>query len=165
MEIKEKYSRHYEESTVIRSDVKSVFAYADDFTNFSSHMNRSSWMMGGGSMNIHLDEGRGQKVGSHIRMNGKVFGINLFLDEVITSYEPPFHKEWQTVEGLNLIVIGHYKLGFEIELKNGNSKLRIYIEYDLPVSARSRWLGRLFGRIYAKWCIRQMINGVKEHFK
>jgi len=26
-------------------------------------------------------------------------------------------------------------------------------------------LGVLFGDMYAKWCVRQMLNGVVEHFK
>ena len=121
--------------------------------------------MGGGKMTTHPDDRNFQKVGSHLRMSGTVFGIKLFLDEVITHHQPPYRKEWQTVGDLDIIVIGHYKLGFEIKPENSNSKLKVYIDYNLPNSFKTRLLGILFGRFYAKWCVNQMISGVGKHFK
>lgn len=162
---KEKYTRHYEENTMIKAGAESLFAYADDHTNFSSHMNKPSRMMGGGSMKIRVDDKKGQKVGSHIQMRGKVLGINLYLDEVVTRHEPPYRKEWQTVGDLKLVVIDHYKLGFKIEPENSNSRFRVYIDYDLPKSGGNRLLGYLLGGIYARWCVNQMVSGVKKHFK
>lgn len=157
--------QHYEDNILISTPPKELFDYVDDHKHFSSHMNKSSWMMGGGRMDISVDEGRGQKMGSHIRMRGKVLGINLFLDEVVTKYEPPYRKEWQTVGDLNLLVIDHYKLGFEIEPKNNNSGFKVYIDYNLPQAAGTRILGYMLGGMYAKWCVNQMINEVKKHFK
>lgn len=121
-------------------------------------------MMGGGSMRTETDEGKGQKIGSHIRMNGSVFGVRLFLDEVITEHEPPYREAWQTVGDINLLVIDHYTLGFEIQTVGGKSKLTVYIDYNLPQSAKTRWLGYLFGGMYAEWCVREMIKGVAERF-
>ena len=164
MKAKGEFTNHYENSVLIPADPQSIFTYADHHTNFSSHMNNSSWMMGGGKMKTHVDERKGQKLGSHIKMSGKVFGINLFLDEVITRHEPPFYKEWQTVGKVNLLVIDNYILGFEIKPDNGGSLLRVYIDYDLPKSAKTYWLGILFGRMYARECVRQMINGTLNHF-
>ena len=157
--------RHYEESLLIPASAEEIFVYTDDHTNFSSHMNKSSWMMGGGRMETRVDEGKGQKIGSHIQMRGSVFGLKLYLDEVIVRHEPPHHKAWKTVGDLNLLVIDHYKLGFDIEPDNTNSRLRVYIDYNLPQSAAVRILGYLFGGMYAKWCVNQMISGVKKHFK
>lgn len=157
--------RHFEKSVSIKASVQEIFEYADDHANFSAHMSKSSWMMAGGKMKTQVDEGRGQKVGSHIRLKGKILGINLYLNEVVTVHEPPFRKTWQTVGDLSLLVIGHYRLGLGINPENSHSKFKAYIDYELPESFRTRWLGYLFGRIYAKWCVNQMINGVKEHFK
>lgn len=161
---KEKYSRHYEESAVVDADVERVFAYADNHANFSSHMNQSSWMMAGGKMVTQTDEGGFRKAGSHLKMHGNVLGVKLFLDEAVTLHEPPHRKEWQTVGEVNLLVIDHYKLGFEIISSDGQTNLRVYIDYDLPQSTKTRWLGVLFGRMYAKWCVSQMISGVQKHF-
>ena len=154
--------RHYESRVLIKAPAEDVFAYVDDPAHLSSHMDESSWMMGGGRMDISVDDGRGQRVGSHIRLSGKVFGVTLFLDEEVTRREPPRMKVWETVGNLRLLVIGHYRMGVEVEPQESNSLLRVYIDYDLPLT--NAWLGRLFGGIYAKWCVRQMIKGTRDHF-
>ncbi len=156
--------KHYEDSMFIPTSPRELFTYADDHKNFSSHMNKSSWMMGGGSMNTQVDSKKFQEIGSHIKMEGTVFGIKLYLDEVVTHYDPPYRKQWQTVGNLNLLVIDQYKLGFEIQPENNNSRFRVYIDYDSPQSAGTRILGYLFGGMYAKWCVNQMINGAKKNF-
>lgn len=153
---------HYEESAFILATPEDIFNYVDDHTRFSSHMNKSSWMMGGGSMNTQVDEGKGQRVGSHIRMSGKVFGINLSLDESVTLHEPPYAKTWETVGEPKLLVIGHYIMGIEIKPKDKQSIFKVYIDYDLPLT--NSWLGRLFGGVYAKWCVRQMLSGTINEF-
>lgn len=157
-----KETRHYEISSSISASPKELFAYIDDHKRFSSHMNKSSWMMGGGRMDVSIDSGRGQKVGSHIRMSGKAFGIGLFLDEVVTRYEPPHIKAWETVGAPKLLVIGHYIMGIEIKPRDTSSLLRVCIDYNLP--EKNAWLGRLFSTAYAKWCVQQMIDGARNQF-
>jgi hypothetical protein len=157
--------QHYEKTALISASSQDVFNYVDDHKSFSSHMNKSSWMMGGGSMDTELDEGQGKVIGSHIRMKGKIFGINLFLDEIVTHREPPHRKVWETVGIPKLLVIGNYTMGFEINSENNNSRLRVFIDYELPTKKSTQWLGQLFGDMYAKWCVRLMINGVTEHFR
>lgn len=164
MTTKRKYSKHYEENIIIKAGADTVFAFVDNHHNFASHMNNSQWWMAGGKFETKIDEGKGQKIGSHIQMSGKILGINMFLDEVIIKREPPFRKSWETVGDLSLLVIGNYELGFELEPENNNSKLKVYIDYGLPRSLRTRWLGIFFGEMYAKMCVQQMINGVKDHF-
>lgn len=156
--------RDLEEKVFIKSPIREVFVYADDHRNFSKHMNESSMMMGGSKMMIDLDEGKGQAVGSHIKMGGNVLGVELFLDEVVTIHDVPHHKEWKTVGDINLLVIGHYVLGYEIKEDKGGVIFRVYIHYDLPKSLKTRWLGILFADMYAKWCVRQMVKGVSDHF-
>lgn len=157
------YKRHYEDSKLIPVYAAEVFAYIDDHTRLSSHMNKSSWMTVGGRMHTSVDARRGQDIGSHIRMSGKAFGITLFLDEVVIHREPPHEKVWETVGELKLLVIGHYRMKVEIEPREGGSLLGVSIEYDLPTI--NTWLGKLFSRIYAKWCVQQMIKDTYNHFK
>ncbi len=154
---------HYEESALVHAAPKKLFAFVDDPLHLSSHMGRPSWMMGGGRMKTETDKGRGQKVGSHIRMGGKIFGIRLFLDEVVTQYNPPRVKTWETVGNLRLLIIGHYQMSVKVEPHEGGSVLRVSIDYGLP--STNVWLGRLFGRTYAKWCVSQMIKSAYEHFE
>lgn len=156
------YERHYEESAVIHADPTGLFSFIDVPSRLSAHMTQSSWMLGGGRMDVGVDEGLGQKVGSHIRLSGRVLGIRLFLDEAITRREPPVLKTWETVGTPRLLVIGPYRLGFEIQPRNNHSLLRVFIDYDLP--ARNVWLGRLFGNRYARWCVQQILRDASRHF-
>ena len=156
--------RHFENEVFIKAPADEIFEYADNPANFSSHMNKSSWMMGGSKMTTHTDKGGGRKIGSHIKMSWSIFGINLYLNELVTIREPPLRKEWQTIGDINLLVINHYRLGFEVEPDKKRSNFRVYIHYDLPKSIQTRWLGLIFGDVYAKWCVNQMIEGLKNHF-
>lgn len=70
-----------------------------------------------------------------------------------------------TPDEINLIVIGHYTMGFEITPQDDNSNLSVYIDYELPKSAKTRWLGYLFGGMYPKWCVRQMLSDNQKHFQ
>ena len=158
------YSGHFEKSSVINADNTSVFDFIDDHGKFSSHMNKSSWMMGGGKMRTEVDEGKGQEVGSHIKMGGNVLGVNLFLDEVVTVRLRPTRKVWKTVENPNLLVISNYQMGVELVTEANKTNLKVFIDYDLPKGG-SKILGFIFGGAYAKWCVDQMINGVVDHFK
>ena len=64
------YERQYSRAVTFDASAEEVFAFADDFTRLSSHMGQSSAMMMGSSMQTTFDEGRGQAVGSHVRMTG-----------------------------------------------------------------------------------------------
>jgi len=156
------YERHYEDSALIPAGAAEVFAFIDDHTRIMSHMNKPSLMMGGGRGDISFDAGHGQEVGSHIRMSGKAFGITVFVDEVITRYEPPRIKIWETVGTPKLLVIGHYRMKVEIEPRADGSLLRLSIDYNLPT--KNVWLGNLFGGYYAKWCVQQVIKDTRNYF-
>lgn len=156
------YKWHYKDSAVIPADATEIFAFIDDHVRVMSHMNKPSLMMGGGRGDISFDDGHGWKVGSHIRMSGKAFGITVFVDEVITRYEPPRIKIWETVGTPKLLVIGHYRMKVGIEPQENGSLLCLSIDYDLPKT--NAWLGKLFGRYYAKWCVQQVIKDTRNYF-
>jgi len=154
---------HYAESLIVSASPQALFSFVDNHANLSSHMGRSSLMMGGGSMVTEIDNDLGQKVGSHIQLKGKAFGLNIYLDEVVTQHEPPKLKSWETVAYPKLYVIGNYRMGFEITPQEKGSRLVVFIDYELPRGA-ARLLGFLFGYVYARWCVKQMIASVRKNF-
>jgi hypothetical protein len=156
--------RHDESEAVVAASPDVVFALLDDHARFSSHMGQSSWQMGGGSMETVLDEGQGKRVGSHIRMSGKVLGMVLSLDEVVTERQPPTRKVWETVGSPRLRVIGPYRMGFSIAPTPGGSRVRVFIDYALPGSWFGQLLGRLLARFYAHWCTKTMVDDAVKHF-
>jgi hypothetical protein len=156
-------SRHAEASARVSATAERLFAYLDDQTRLAAHMSRPSVMMGGGRMTYDFDQAKGQAVGSHIRMGGSAFGLKLFVDEVVTEREPPRRKVWQTVADPKLIIIGQYRMGFEVMPATGGAALRVWIDYDLP----SRGPGRHFPALadfYARWCIRRMVDDARSGF-
>jgi hypothetical protein len=157
-------ARRYESRALVAAPAERVFAHLDDHARLSSHMSESSWMMGGGRMTIEFDEGRGRKLGSRIRLAGKVFGIDLSVEEVVTEHRPPYNKAWQTIGSPKLLVIGAYRMGFELLPRGGHSELCVFIDYELPDGAIARRLGRLFSGIYARWCTRRMAEDAVKYF-
>ena len=89
--------QHHEQTVSVLATREQVFAFVDDHTRFSAHMGQPSWMMAGSRMRTEVDQDRGQRVGSHIRMTGSMLGLKLSLDEVVTEREPPRRKTWRTV--------------------------------------------------------------------
>lgn len=157
--------RHYEESKVISAPPKEVFEFVDNPLNLSKHMEEPKPEMLWGWMKNTPDEKGGREVGSVMKVNGNVLGINIALVEKVIQREVPFNKAWQTFNGINLMVIGHYTMGFEIEPEEDSSKLRVYIDYELPKSKKARLLGHLFGNMYARWCVNQMLTDTDKHFR
>ena len=155
---------HEEARIQISGAADQLFARLDDPTRFTEHMSKRSWRMGWGRLETTLDEGRGRTVGSHIRIHGRVLGILLHLDEVITKRDPPRLKEWETVGEPRLLVIGSYRMRFEVAPQHRYSELHVSIDYDLPRAGVGRFLGRLFGRAYAKWCTRRMAQDAQHMF-
>jgi hypothetical protein len=158
------FSEHAEYTAVVLASVERVFDRLDDQTRLSKHMSQRSWKMGWGKMDTELDERRGRAVGSHIVLHGRVFGIRLYLDEVVIEREPPHKKSWETVGEPRLLVIGPYRMGFDLLPSGADARLRVAIDYQLPTKGIARLLGRLFGRSYAKWCVRQMAEDAQHSF-
>ncbi|CAN5599034.1 SRPBCC family protein [soil metagenome] len=148
----------------IAAPATAVFARLDDQTRLGAHMERPSPMMGGGRMTFEFDGRRGQAIGSHIKMGGSAFGISLYVDEVVTEREPPRRKAWETVGHPRLLVVGAYRMGFDITPVAGGSDLRVWIAYNLPPGLLGRWLGPFLAPFYAKWCVGQMARDAATYF-
>ena len=127
-------------------------------------MSGSSWMMGGGSMSIEVDEGRGRRVGSRIRLAGTVCGVALSVEEIVTEHRPPHAKTWETIGTPRLLVVGAYRMGFDLTPRGEHSLLRVFIDYELPTGLVGHWLGRLLGGFYAKWCTQRMVEDAVKFF-
>ena len=149
---------------IVAASADALFGHLDDHRRLASHMSQSSWMMAGSTMDIKLDAANGQAEGSHIRLRGRVMGISIFVEEVVTEHEPPLRKVWETIGVPNLLVIGHYEMGFEITPQGSSSLLRVFINYDLPQPLLTRLLGHLFGGFYARWCTESMAKDAAEYF-
>jgi hypothetical protein len=141
-----------------------LFDFLDDPRRLGAHMSRASWMMAGGRMDYLLDEQQGRAVGSMIRLSGRAIGITLAVEETVIERVRPRRKVWQTVAEPRLLVIGAYRMGFDIEPRRPGSGLAVFIDYALPLALAARSLGRLFGGVYARWCVGRMAADAVHHF-
>ena len=155
---------HHESSGPAHAPVEQVFAFLDNPKALAAHMGESSMMMLGSRMSISVDAGGGRVIGSKIRMHGRMMGIRLSLEEVITERQLPTMKVWETIGTPTLLVISRYRMGFELTRNGTSSLVRVFIDYSLPIKPPGSWLGYLLGAVYARWCTRQMVMGAVRHF-
>ncbi len=148
----------------VDAPIQTVFDFLDDQSNLSSHMSERSWMMLGSTMNIYMDERRTRSVGSRFGFTGRILGVPLRVDEIVTSRKPPLQKTWETTDEPTLWVIGRYEMGLDLSEHEGRARLRVYISYNLPAGWFQRLLGMAFGRTYGRWCTRKMVRDAQTHF-
>ena len=158
------FPRHDESTALVHAPIDEVFAYLDDPVALSAHMGKSSMMMMGSKMSTEVDAGGGRVIGSKIRMRGSVMGIPVSLEEVVIERQPARRKLWETVGIPQLLVLAHYRMGFELTPRGDSSLVRIFIDYSLPTTAPLSWLGGLLGAGYARWCTKRMADDAAGHF-
>lgn len=155
---------HHRTEVLLAIDPDRLFAYLDDPRSVARHMEKPSLRTAGASMRIETDERQGQSIGSWIRLTGTVLGMSLSVEEVVTRRNPPHEKVWETIGEPRFLVIGAYRMGFEISRLEQGSRLMVFIDYRLPRSGFARCLGRMLGRTYAAWCTRRTADDAKARF-
>jgi len=151
-------TRRYEASAHVVATPAALFDRLDDQARLADHMAKPSAMMGGGKMTYAFDEGGGRTVGSHIRMRGSAFGLEVFVDEVVTERAPPRRKVWRTTGTPKLVVIDGYEMGFEIAPDGEGSRLTVWIDYRLSKGLLGALIGPALGVMYARWCVDRMVG-------
>ena len=87
----------YESNGSVQASPGQVFAHIDDPTRLASHMCKGAWRMAHGAwrmahgrwrmagdhMSTATAAGRGQAVGSQIRVSGRVLGVERSLEELV----------------------------------------------------------------------------------
>lgn len=157
--------QHFESQVQIEASPAEVFAFLDDHRRLSSHMTRPSLMMAGGRMTLSFDALEGRALGAKITLKGRVLGMALAVEEAVTQYQPPHSKTWQTVGTPKLLVVGAYTMGFTIQPKGNAALLQVFIDYAPPDRGFARLLGRVFGKTYAAWCTKRMVDDAAAHFR
>ena len=156
---------HSDEATAeVRTPAGELFDYLDDHALLASHMEQPSMMLMGGRMTYEFDATNGRAVGSIIKMGGSIFGFKLFVEEVVTEHHRPARKVWETLGQPRLLIMGAYRMGFEITPSGERSRLRVFIQYDRPPSPTGRLLSPIFAPIYARWCVTRMATDAEHHF-
>ena len=91
----DRYPLHHRSEAAVDADARSLFALLDDHRRLAGHMEKPSLMMAGATMQVETDALLGQAIGSLIRITGRVLGLNLMVEEVVTERVPPLRKTWR----------------------------------------------------------------------
>lgn len=111
-------------------------------------------------MEYVFDAAEGRAIGAKIGLRGKILGVPLSVDEVVVERVRPTRKVWETIGTPKLLVIGPYRMGFEIRARGKTSILRVFIDYTRSANP----LGQLFGDTYARWCTSRMVADAARYF-
>ena len=95
---------------------------------------------------------------------GRVLGVRLSVDTVITERVVPVRKIWKTLGASRLLIIGAYRMGFELASEADGSLLRVFIDFTGPRSSIGGVLVRLLGARYARWCVERMLADAQRAF-
>jgi hypothetical protein len=159
------YTHSDEAVALVHAPPAALFEHLDDQARLGTHMEKPSMMMLGGRMTYEFDDSKGRAVGSVIRVGGSFLGVRLFIEEVVTERDPPRRKVWETRGQPRILIIGAYRMGFEIAASGEHSRLRVFIDYDRPPSPVGRILGVAFAPIYARWCVTRMAEDAERRFR
>lgn len=158
------FTGHDEVAVDVHAPAAALFDHVDDQEHLGAHMEKPTMMMMGGRMYYEFDAAKGRAIGSVIRMGGSFLWLKLFVEEVILAREPPLRKTWETRGTPKLVIIGAYRMGFEISPSGAVSRLRVFIDYEPPPGVIGRVLGAMFAPLYARWCVSRMAKDAKRHF-
>ncbi|MBW9116402.1 SRPBCC family protein [Rhizobium cauense] len=158
----------YEDSATSTIDLQAppqqVFAFLDDPTVVVAHMQKPSLMMLGATTEYDVDPGKGQAVGSIVKMRGKVLGMELLVEEIITEWQPPWRKSWQTLGRPKLLVIDSYHMDFVIRPITQGCRVTVKIQYSYSRSPVGSWLGGIPAKAYARWCVAKITSEAGNRF-
>ena len=136
---------------------EAAFACLDDHRTPARHMTRRDWRMLGSRIEVDVPPGRAA-IGQRMRLHGRIVGLRVFADEVVTEHDPPRHKAWETIGEVRLLAIGPYRMWLDVAPEGDGSRIALGIDYAMPERAPWRWLGSLFGARYVDWCLRMMLD-------
>lgn len=148
----------------VAATAEALFDCLDDQARLGAHMEKPSAMMLGGRMTYQFDGAQGRAAGSVIRMSGNILWLKLSVEEVVVEHMRPVRKTWETRGRPDLLVIGAYRMGFEIEPSGPRQRLRVFINYDHPASIIGGMHARLFAGPYARWCVTRMTDEARRRF-
>jgi hypothetical protein len=148
---------HYEREARAARAIAEIFTSLDDIAALARHMSERSAAMLGSRLTLSTVRS-GNGVGNRYRWTGRVLGLSIDAVEEVTAYEPPRRKRWCTIGTPRLIVIAGYCMDLALDEVDGETSVRVRIEYDLPTSGWQRLVGALLGHAYARWCVDRMVE-------
>ena len=146
----------------IASTPEKVFGQMDDISKTGMHMSENSMMMMGSKLTLEQLSINSTGVGSKYRWFGKVMGMTMDFSEVVTKWQPPKIKEWETIGEAKIIIMSWYRMCFEIAPAQNGTDVKLSIGYLPPKQWYYKILSFFFAEWYCNWCLNNMLNDTKK---
>lgn len=134
----------------------------DDFSKTGLHMSDISMMMMGSKLKLERLSPNGTGLGAKYRWFGKMMGMTMDFSEMVTKWEPPALKEWETLGNAQIIIMSWYRMWFEITPAENGTTTKISISYLPPIPWYYKILVFFFAKWYCDWCLNNMLNDTKK---
>lgn len=155
--------RYYEKSILIEGSVEEVFAFMDDIRNTGKHMTENSASMMGGKLHLEWLTTHMTGLGTKYRWTGKVVGMKMDFTVEVNQWIKNKEKTWGTIGEAKMIVISWFEMHLELTPTENNGTL-VFLSIRYTKNKGSLW-SFLFGKRYAKWCVKSMLEDTQKHFK
>lgn len=147
---------------LIHSTLEKVFQQMDDFSKTGMHMSESSMMMMGSKLKLEQLSSQSTGVGAKYRWYGTMMGMTIDLSEMVTKWQPPQSKEWETVGDAQIIIMSWYRMRFEINTAKDATVVKLSISYLPPKQWYYKILSFFFATWYCNWCLNNMLQDTKK---
>ncbi|MFE3869965.1 hypothetical protein ACFX5F_01850 [Flavobacterium sp. ZS1P70] len=155
----------FQKTMVIHSTPEMVFAQLDDLSKTGMHMSQSSLMMLGSKLKLEQLSTNSIGMGSKYRWYGKMIGMIIDFSEIVTEWQPPVLKKWETVSDAKIIIMSWYRMWFKISSHKKGPTVKLAISYLPPKHWFYKILSFLFAKWYCNWCLNNMLHGAKKNLE
>ena len=152
-------------SILIHSTPEKVFQQMDDFSKTGMHMSESSMMMMGSKLKLEQLSTNAAGIGASYRWYGKMMGMKIDFSQIVTKWQPPKLKEWETTGNAKIIIMSWYRMWFEITPAEKRTIAKLSISYLPPRGWFYKILSFLFVKWYCNWCLNSMLNDTKRELE
>ena len=137
----------------------------DDFSKTGIHMSERSMMMMGSKLKLKQLSTNAAGAGANYRWYGKMIGMAIDFNQIVTKWHPPKLKEWETIGEAKIIIMSWYRMWFEITPANNGTNTKISISYLPPKELFYKILSFFFANWYCNWCLNNMLNDTKKNLE
>ena len=142
-----------------------VFAQMDDFSKTGMHMSESSMMMMGSKLKLEQLSPNPAGVDAKYHWYGRMMGMTIDFNEIVTKWQPPKLKEWETVGKAKIIIMSWYRMWFEITPAENGTIAKLSISYLPPTPWFYKILSFFFAKLYCNWCLNNMLNDTRNELE
>ncbi|HRH64778.1 MAG TPA: SRPBCC family protein [Bacteroidia bacterium] len=148
-------------SILIKSSPEKVFEYMDQLGNTGMHMMKDSAMMMGSKLKLEQLSENAIGLNSRFRWYGRMMGFQMDFTIVVIKWVYGKERIWETIGPAKMIILKWYRMRFELTEEKDSTHVELSITYSRPDELFYKIVSFLFAGIYARWCLKSMLNDTK----